>query len=204
MPNWSRRRALQAAAATATAALAGCNAGTERTREAPRGREGDPVTDYESETVRDTEGRPLFWRDDTDGRERGSLTLLADPLPESDVTISEDVPAAETLRAFAADTDFEAESVLLFATRVSGCHAVTLEGVRRKQQTADGGVSDVDVSLCRVYRPADVACERTADHTAGLAVRLPFPADGANGAGASVSSTCRRRPDPVTLGGDDE
>lgn len=201
MPSWSRRRALQAVAATATTALAGCNASTERSGSVSRGRDGDPVTDYEAETVRDSDGRALFWRDE-DGetereteREREEMVLLTEPLSESEIAVASDVPAAEALRSFAADTDFESRSVLLYATRVSGCRRIRVEGVSREPE-------QVDVSLCRVLRSADVACETDADHTAGVGVRLPFPAEDVTGTGMRISSTCRRTPEPVTLGGD--
>jgi hypothetical protein len=165
----------------------------------PRRRGGDPVTDYDAETVRDPDGRPLFWRDE-DGeseREREGMELLTDSLPESHLTFAEGVPAADGLRSFAVDTDFERQSVLLYATRVSGCQHLRLEGVSRQPE-------QVDVSLCRELRPADVACEADADHTAGVGVRLPFPADDVNGTGMRISSTCGRLPEPVTLGGDGE
>lgn len=196
MQRWSRRRALQAVAATATVALAGCNGSTERSGSAPGGRDGDPVTGYDAESVRDPDGRPLFWEPE-DENERGGIALLTSPLSENEVTFADDVPAADTLRSFAADTDFETRSVLLFATRVSGCQQLRLEGVSRQE-------TQVDVSLCRVLRSADVACERDADHTAGVAVRLPFPAEDASGTGISISSNCRETPEPVTLGGGDE
>lgn len=197
MQRWSRRRALQAVAATATVALAGCNESTERANPRPRGRHGDPVTGYDAETVRDPDGRPLFWGDEGEEAEREGIELLTDPLSESEVMFAGDVPAADALRSFAADTDFENRSVLLFATRVSGCQRLQLEGVGRQE-------SQVDVSLCRVLRSADVACERDADHTAGVAVRLPFPAEDAGGTGVSISSNCRETAEPVTLGGDGE
>jgi hypothetical protein len=201
MPIWSRRRALQAAATTATLALAGCNASTEYSGSSPRGREGDPVTDYDAELVRDPDGRVLFWREDENAdesaREHESLDLLTDPLSETDVRMASNVPAADALRSFVADTDFERQSVFLFATRVSGCRELALESVRRSE-------GEVDVSVCQALRPADVACEQDIDHTAGIAVRLPFPAEDVNSLGIGSSSQCRERVDPVTLSGGED
>lgn len=204
MPLWSRRRVLQAVTATATVGLAGCSASTERSDEVPSRHDGDPVTGYDAETVRDPGGRALFWRA-TDGdqrpqRERNTMELLTDPLSESDVTLAADVPAADGLRAFLGDTDFEARSVLLFATPLSGCETLRIQGVSREAESTDG---DLDVSLCRATRPADVACDADADHTAGVAVRLPFPAEDVNSFGMGLSSDCRPEAEPVTLDGGD-
>lgn len=204
MQRWSRRRTLHAVAATASVALAGCNDSTERSGSPGRRRDGDPVTDYEAESVRDADGRPLFWRDEADDgqdderrRERGGIVLLTDPVAESDLVFAADVPAADALQSFAADTDFETQSVLLYTTRVSGCRRLRLEGVRRQE-------AEVDVSLCRVFRPADVACDADADHTGGVGIRLPFPIDDANGSSVHVGSRCRDTPEPVTVDeGDD-
>jgi len=196
MPTWSRRRALRAVAATATVALAGCNASTERSGDTPSRRDGDPVTDYDAELVRDPDGRPLFWRDEADERERDALALLTAPLSESDVAMASSVPATGALQSFVADTDFEKQSVLLLATRVAGCRELTLEEVRRSDD-------EIDVSLCRVFRPADAACDADADHTAGVAVRLPFPAEDVNSFGVGSTSHCRHEADPVTSGGED-
>lgn len=203
MQRWSRRRTLQAVAATATVALAGCSDSTERSDTVPSGHDGRPVTDYDAEMVRDPEGRPLFWRtqDGEPDPDREGIVLLTDPLTESEVTVASDVPAAATLKSFAAETDFETESVLLYATRISGCHALKLQSVGRQEE--DGAVDDVEISLCRSYRPADVSCDTDTDQTAGVGVRLPFPGDDVNGTGMRISSTCRDRPEPVLLGGDD-
>lgn len=200
MQRWSRRRALQAAATTATLALAGCSASTEHSGSSPRGRVGDPVTDYDAELVRDPDGRVLFWREDEDdaesSREPEGLELVTEPLSENDVALASDVPAADGLRSLVADTDFETSSVLLYASRISGCHEFTLESVRHS-------ANEVDVSLCRRLRPADVACERGATQTAGVGIRLPFPAEDVNSFGIGSSSNCRDDVEPVTLDGGD-
>lgn len=193
MQRWSRRRTLQSVAATATAALAGCNADSE-SGDAPRsGPDGDPVSTYDALSVRTEEETPPFRQGDDSGDDPSRLRFLREPVADADLSFTDGEAAAE-LAAFARDTDFERQSVVLYATRIATCYDLTLERVAREP---DG----VSLSLCRRLRPADVACDEDASATVGLAVRFPFPADDASSTSISTSSACGRRPEPLTVDG---
>ncbi|SEV89125.1 hypothetical protein [Halobacterium jilantaiense] len=192
MQRWSRRRALHAVAATASVALAGCTDSTEQSDPTTANGDSAPVTGNDVEMTRDPRGRRLFWETD----EQTAVRLLTDPPDESALTFAESVSAATELRAFAADSDFETESVVLFATRLSACRHLQFVGVSR-------GSDHVDVSLCEALRPADAVCEHDADHTAGVAVRLPFAAD-TDETSVQISGDCRETAEPVTLSGSEQ
>jgi len=214
MQQWSRRRALRAAAATAsTLAVAGCNAGVDGSDaddsdDGPRRDAGDTVTDYETTAGRTDRILAPFWLETyEDPADRPSepvgSALVTEPPSEAGVTFHPDAELAASLRSFAEGTDFGAECVYLWSTRVGGCETVALTGVRRRGDAGD----DVELSLCRRTRPPDVACERDAEHTVGLAVRLPFAGEDLRRGGVSVSGDCRDGDDPAPvtpIGGDGE
>jgi len=212
MQQWSRRRALRAAAATAsTLAVAGCNAGVDDGDDGggPGRDAGNTITDYETTTARADRVFAPFWLEtyddpaDRPSRPVGSA-LVTEPPSEAGVTFHPESELAASLRSFAEDTDFGAACVYLWSTRVGGCDTVAVTGVRRRGDAGD----TVELSLCRRSRPPDVACERDAEHTVGLAVRLPFGGEDVRLGGVSVSGDCRDGDDdpaPVTpIGGGGE
>ncbi len=185
MPDWSRRRALQAAAATGAFALAGCSGAPGGSRPTPRER-GDPIppSDLEVLFVRDTDGEPLFdvegGPDHTvtpeDGGIEGRRTrgeYLRDGKSRERVAFRS-TPAAEELRAFVDATDLGSGSLYLLERPVSACYEARLVGVYRE----DDGVT---VDLCQSLRPTDIVCSAGGIDTVGIGVRLPFPGDGLDG-----------------------
>lgn len=204
MPQWSRRRALRAVAATATTAvLAGCNDSTERRDTDQRRDRGDPVTDYETTTVRADRVFAPFWLEEYDDEaDRPSQpvgdALVTEPPSEGSVSFDPDADAAASLRSFVEDTDFERESVILWSTTLRGCATLRLTGVLRR-------ADEVELSLCRQGRPADVACERDEEHTFGMGIRLPFAGEDVHVGGWSMAGGCDGDPEPLTpIGGDGE
>jgi len=203
MVRWSRRRALRAAAATvSTAVLAGCVDDSEPTRGQRRDR-GEPVTDYETTTVREEDVFPPFWLEayddpaDRPSRPVGDA-LVAEPLADAAITFDTDADPGAALRSFVAATEFDRECVYLYSTTVRGCQTVELSGVRRRSES-------VGVSLCQRLRQPDVACERDAEHTLGLAARLPFPGDEVNARAVTGGGHCDHESEPLSrIGGDGE
>lgn len=206
MPDWSRRRALQAAAATGAFALAGCSGESSRSTSVPPAR-GDPIpaSDLEVRFVRDTDGEPLFGVDDEfDGEDGDDTPTDAGPGTAAEhLTDVEDrervrfrsTPAAAELREFVEGTDLESGSVYLLQRPVGECYEARLVGVYRED---DG----VDADFCRALRPADVDCSADARDTLGVGVRLPFPGDSFSGLGTGWSSDCGRRPTVAREGGE--
>lgn len=201
MPDWSRRRALHALGATAAAALAGCNGRDDSGGfDEPPGRQpGEPVTDYELRKVHTSGTDPLFWEGErsADGERRASGYVHVGSEDDlDDVTFADSDPAAE-LAAFVRETGFGDESVLVQARPVRECYDLRLRGVWREE---DG----LQMAFCSSLRSADAACDRDAERTVGVAVRLPFPDEGFNSYGSQWSSDCDRGPAPVTAdsGGD--
>lgn len=210
--SWSRRQALSAVA-TSLAALSGCSASEEASTAEPTEPGENLVEDYEFERVRSADGEVLFARaleiptpDDRDGRPAAGYNydLLTAAEELEDYSFA-DVPEAEQLRAFAAATDFDSESVYLFSTFVDACHEIEIESV-----SVDGD-GHPRGRFCQATRPADVACSTDEFHSVGYAIRLPVALDGASGQGGGMSSSCRRRPPRVSFdadvtprGGEDE
>ncbi|MDH5020085.1 hypothetical protein [Halobacterium rubrum] len=204
MPQWSRRRALRAVAATATTvALAGCNDSTDRLDTDQRRDPGDPVTDYETTTVREERVFAPFWLEeyeDEANRPKRPVggALVTEPLAEGSISFDPDAEAAASLRTFVADTDFQRECVYLWSRTVGGCETLKLADVRRQGD-------ELELEVCRQLQPPDVACERDDEHTFVLAVRLPFPGDDPRIGRRSVHSTCDDEAEPLTpVGGDSE
>lgn len=194
MPDWSRRRALQALGTTAAVALAGCS-GEESGgfEESSARRCGDPVTEYELQTVRQSTVEPLFWRGErsTEGERRpgGNLYVsAADDL--DDVTFADSDTAAE-LAAFVRGTDFDSESVFVQTRAIQQCYDLRLRGVWRED---DG----IQTSFCSSLRPADAACSRDEEETVGVGIRLPFTGEDFSSFGSRWSSNCNGPPVPVT------
>ncbi|WP_225336163.1 hypothetical protein [Halomicrobium urmianum] len=194
MPGWSRRRTLHAAASALTLTLAGCN-GEQRasTRDAPP--EGEPVTGYDVEKVRNTDGEILIRRTDVtdEARRRAHQARqylhVTDEKTLEDVAFTSDIAESTALREFTTGTDLETESVFLLQRDVAECRDLVLQGVRRESDS-------VHVDTCSDVRPADVECSKERRDVVAFAIRLPFPGDDFNGYGASSGSSCRTRPTP--------
>jgi hypothetical protein len=199
MPDWSRRRALQAVATTGAFALAGCSGETSHSRSVPRER-GDPVPPAELDVRfdRDTDGRPLFEIesefDDGDGEttdderddERHDVGRDVEHLTDEEDrerVAFRSTPAATDLRAFVEGSDLDAGSVFLLQRPIGECYETRLVGVYRE---TDG----VDADFCQALRPADVECSADDRDTVGVAIRLPFPGDDLSGLGWSWRGDC--------------
>ncbi|MFC6939514.1 hypothetical protein ACFQE8_05975 [Salinirubellus sp. GCM10025818] len=201
MPDWSRRRALQAATAAAALALAGCSGEESSSNEIPRAR-GDPVSPSEFEVtfVRDTDGEPLFavGEDgvDEDGVDEGGrgIEYLTDEADREELTFRSTEPAAE-LRAFVDEADLESRSVYLLQRPIGECYEARLVGVYRE---TDG----VDADFCQALRSANVECSAEDRDTVGVAIRLPFSGDSFSGYGAGWSGDCDRGTAVAREGGD--
>ena len=193
MSDWSRRRALQAAAAAGAIALAGCSSESSVSREVPPER-GEPVppADLAVRFVRDTGGEPLFDVENGTG-DRGTpkddvrarptrAEYLTDAEGRDRVTFRSTSPAEE-LRAFVDGTDLGSRSVYLLERPVSACYEARLVGVYREE---DG----VDADLCQSLRPADFVCSVDGVDTVGVGIRLPFPGDELSGHGWSWRGDC--------------
>lgn len=210
MPDWSRRRALQAVATTGTFAIAGCSGESSRSREVPPDR-GDPIPASELDVrfVRDTDGEPLFDVDDgfeetrdgesPDGSDVGrpdrarSVEHLTDAEDRERVTFRSTPPAAD-LRSFVEGTDLDSASVYLLQRPVGECYETRLVGAYREDE-------GVDADFCRALRPADVECSTDDRDTVGVGIRLPFSDDSFTGLGVSWSSDCGPRPTVAAEGG---
>jgi hypothetical protein len=197
MPDWSRRRALQAVATTGAFALAGCSGESSRSRSVPRER-GEPVptADLEVRFVRDTDGESLF------GVDRGSDSIAAedtetrrpeDPRPQRTYLTDADGRDRVTFRE---GTDLDSRSLFLLQRPLGECYEARLVGVYRE---TDG----VDVDLCQALRPADVECSADTRDTIGVAVRLPFAGDSFSGYGTGWSSDCAHRSTVASEGGEE-
>ena len=186
MPDWSRRRALQAATAVGAFALAGCSGEGSSSRSVPR-TGGDPVpaSGLEVTFVRDADGDPLFavGEDgvDEDGRD---IEYLTDESGREEVTFRSAAAAAE-LATFVDGVDLDSESVFLLQRPLGECYETRLVGVYRED---DG----VDADFCQELRPADVDCSAEDRNTVGVAIRLPFSGDSFNTYGTSWGGDCER------------
>ncbi|NLV07803.1 hypothetical protein GOC83_16840 [Haloarcula rubripromontorii] len=200
MTDWCRRRLLTAAAA-GLAAVAGCTT-TDDPPPSP-GLDRRPANGYEVEQVRNTDAVPLFTREsfptatsdgEGTGRPAGSYdyAYVVSEAYLDDLTFAA-VSEAQRLRSFAADTDFETESVYLFTTPVGACYDVRIEAI-----TLDPD-DDPHGDFCRTLRPADVACDDGEYDTVGYAIRLPVTRERTSGHGGGMSSSCRRAPSQVAF-----
>ncbi|QCC48023.1 hypothetical protein [Halobellus limi] len=195
MPDLTRRRALLAAA-SGVAALAGCSGESDRpTVDTPR--EDETLDDYESRHVRNTDGAVLFSQREelptvTDERgryARSGRAVLVDGADLEALTFN-DVPEAEELRAYAAETDFESASLYLFAMPVGACYEIRLRSVSVEWDETEADDLHPHADFCRATRPADVECGADETHTAGFAIRLPVAAERSSGSGSGMSSSC--------------
>jgi hypothetical protein len=199
MPDWSRRRALQATASAAALALAGCSGETSRSGSSGPAN-GELVTDYEVQKVRSADGAVLFREADVETASEAADERTAerrrrvqqyehvtDRRDLEDLAFATDVSEAATLEEFTTATDLESESVFLLQRGVSACSTLELVGVRREPDS-------VHVDTCSDLRPADVECEADDRDVVAFAIRLPFPGDEFNGMGAGWSSSCHSRP----------
>jgi hypothetical protein len=196
MPDWSRRRALQALGAAAVGAVAGCSGGGGF-EDSPRG-DREPVYDYAVRKVRRSDGGAVFWQsEDGDGTDEADeerravgYAYVSSSDDFEDVSFARDSDAAARLASFVAATDFESSSVLLQGSEVRECYELRLQGVFR-----DG--DDLETDFCSALRPADVACSRERRHTVAVAIRVPFSLADASGFGSSWGSGCHGEPTPV-------
>lgn len=196
MPDWSRRRALQAATAAGTLVLAGCSGEGSSSNEVPRTR-GEPVppSDMEVTFVRDTDGEPLFVvGEEETGNDGRSIEYLTEEADREELTFRSTEPAS-ALRKFVDGTDLGSRSVYLLQRPVGECYEARLVGVYRE---TDG----VDVAFCQALRPADVECSAESRGTVGVGIRLPFPGDSLGGYGAGWSGDCDRRTPIAGEGGE--
>lgn len=188
------RRNLLAGTGAAFALLAGCSGSETRSSEAPPSAER-PI-EYDFEKVRSTSDPTVFRTGERtktgepESQRRTGREYLA---TEADVESVEfaSTEAGEKLHSFVADTDFETESVFLYASGVSACHAVRLQAA-----TVDAEDGDPHLDFCRSVRSADVACSDGEVHTVAYAVRLHRDGREASGHGMSMSHQCRDQPDP--------
>lgn len=193
----STRRETLAAVGGSLALLAGCAGSNSSSQRVPAEPRGEPV-DYEYEKVRDPSGDPLYVRA-RDEAERTTRTPRSQPsevvTERAGLSEYDFAPGpGQTLRAFAAATDFETRSVFLTGVRIGECFEQRLQGVRMENDHPH-------FAFCRALRPADVACRADRRVMVAFAIRVPLP-DGANGYGAS-SGRCDQpvRPpafDPTT------
>ncbi|MFA1611563.1 hypothetical protein [Halobellus rubicundus] len=189
MSDWSRRRFLAAASLPVVGSVAGCSESLDRTGAEPHFAEQKrPVTDYEREQVRNNEGASLI-EDESAARRSYTYEHLTE---RANVPSFADVPEARQLEQFVDSTDFETESILLLVRPIPECYDLRLVSVSEED---DG----VDSQYCRDMRPADVACERDAEDTVGVAIRLPFAGDSFNTLGMGFSSSCDNRPTVVSF-----
>lgn len=192
MPEWSRRRALRAAATAALAGLAGCSGETSVSHRAPVDPNDEPVTEYTVKQVRTAEPTVLFWTGDeppADGNPGRTHHLTSDE-ELADLSFAADLPEAETLERFVRSVDLETQSVYLHAQAIEECYDLVLQGVSRDE-------SSVHVDLCRDLKPADAVCSADAETTVGLAIRLPFAGDDFHGLGMGYGSSCHPNDRPV-------
>jgi len=195
MPDWSRRRALQAVGTVTAVALAGCTQGGE-SADPPTRRHGDPVTDYDLLQVRDADATQLFWRGDpetADGRVGAGYEYVDSASTLEDLTFASDSDAAGDLFAFASATDFDERSVLLVARPVAACYEAEFRGVWRDD---DG----LETAFCQQLRPADESCSREGEDAFGLALRVPFADAEFTSFGSQWSGDCGPKPVGIAEG----
>ncbi|WP_336022331.1 hypothetical protein [Halobellus salinisoli] len=204
MPDLTRRRALLAAA-SGVAALAGCSGESDRpTIDPPR--DDETLDDYEARHVRNENGDVLFSRreelptvtDDERSRYARSARSVVVSDEDLEALTFNDVPEAERLRGFAAETDFESASIYLFAMPVEACYELRLRSASVEWDELESDDLHPHADFCRTTRPADVECGADETHTAGFAIRLPVAAEESSGSGSGMSSSCgpTRRGDP--------
>jgi len=189
MPDWSRRRALQAVGTVTAVALAGCTGGGD-TADPPTRRHGDPVTDYDLLQVRDPDATQLFWRGDretADGRVGGGYEYVDSESTLDGLSFASDSDAAADLSAFAFATDFDERSVLLLARQVAECYEAEFRGVWRDD---DG----LETAFCQQLRPADESCSREGEDAFGVALRVPFADAEFTSFGSHWSGDCGPKP----------
>ncbi|GAA0509410.1 hypothetical protein SAMN04488066_10818 [Halorubrum aquaticum] len=217
MPRTTRRRALLAAA-SGIAALAGCAGSSEHSASVPAPIE-NRIDDYEVHRVRNEAGTPLFHRedarsaddaeddgdgnddsDDADGdaggdepRYRGGRRVLVSADDVADLAFA-DVPEAEELRSFVAETDFETASVYLLSMPIEECYTVSLRSVSVETDELENGELHPHAQFCQSLRPADVECETDRIHAVGFAIRLPMAAERSTGSGRGMSGSCPSSP----------
>ncbi|MFB6093063.1 MAG: hypothetical protein ABEK02_08645 [Haloquadratum sp.] len=193
MSDWSRRRFLTATALPIVGASAGCSASPGPTESKPDASfPKRQVTDYEMAKVRNGKGVPLVEGGSATGRSE-TYDHITD---RANVPSFTQVSEAQKLVRFVGATDFATESVLLLVRSIPECYDLRLVSVSKE---SDG----VGSQYCREMRPADVGCERDAEDTVGVAIRLPFAGDSFNSLGMGYSSSCDDRPrvvdfEPVT------
>lgn len=204
MPEWSRRRTLSALSSGLAVALAGCETGEKPAPPPDAADDGERrlLEDYESKHVRNADAAVLYTRRETlpSPDAAGQTALRSSDHLTSRAAFEEltfgSVPEARQLRSFVDATDFETQSVYLFATTADACHEIRIQSMTRDP---DG---DPQGNFCEARRPADVTCSTDDTDSVGIAVRIPFDGDRSGGHGTGMSSSCRHPERPVAFTAD--
>lgn len=203
------RRALLASAAATTTALAGCSSETRRSSnhdERPEHFDLDP----ESVRVRYADDTPPIWYAETDSSvdpataERGAYDTrkVIASAGDRDRLQYADVDGADAAHAFAAETDFETETLYLETTTVEACF-------RHELCYVTWSSTEIDTDYGRYYRDADVACELDTEETASRLIRIPDTLDsgsirsygsGLSGSGCHLPPWAREADSPTANG----
>lgn len=191
MPSPTRRALLSSAAAATTAALAGCSGQTSHSSSVGRRPENADL-DPDSVRVRHAADTPPIWYAETDSpvdpATASSATfstrkVIASPTDRDRLDVA-DVDGADAVRAFAADTDLESETLYLENNTVQACF-------RHELCHVTWSSTEIDTQYGRYYRDADVACELDVEEQAARLIRIPDTLDPAairsHGSGLSGS-----------------
>lgn len=174
----TRRALLSSAAATATAAvLAGCSGETSHSSD-PSERPANADLDPESARLRHDAETPPIWYSETETpvdpatAERGiyeTRTLVATPEDRDRLSFA-DVEGADAARQFAADTDFERETLYLESHTVEACF-------RHELCYVTWASDEIDTDYGRYYRDAEVSCELDTEERVAWLIRIPDTLD---------------------------
>ena len=167
------RRALLASVAATTAALAGCSGETVSSpprHDPPENADLDPASVH---LRHDAETPPIWYAEVdspvdpvTDSPEWYTTRKVVASPADRDRLGYADVEGADAARAFAAETDFERETLYLESKRVQACF-------RHELCHVTWSSTEVDTDYGRYYRDADVACELDVEEQASWLVRIP-------------------------------
>ena len=192
MPSPTRRRFLQACVGVA-AVGAGCGESEPDDPPTTTGTGHTPV-DAEVERLR-YDGKPVVYstdRDESDGTagepdsDVGPLLVTSEEKRES-LEYRSQPDGWRAVRRFIAETDLSRHALLIVQAGIGECYQRRLVSAQRED---DG----LDVDFCLQLRPATVACERDAQVTEVLAVRLPFALEDVRGYSVGMGGRCRFRP----------
>ena len=188
MPEWTRRRALLAAASSAVT-LAGCGGTATDWPTIDHGPE-DRIFEPRTKHVRVEEPVLLFHQDgrtpqSAKRRTHGTDEFVATSEQLQSLTF-DDRPESQALQEYAAGTNFQDESVWLFSQPIEGCHEYRLLWVSIESN------DEIDAEFCQPRRPADVECDADTHHTVGYAIRMPISGETVSLEGTGTSHRCTR------------